>query len=83
KAAGIHLPEVKRVTAETLKADLKNAVVIAPPGADGSPWLKRFNPYAVGVCSGWMQVRGNKRRNNADAGFVLSDHADWNGLLSA
>ncbi|MFX7731832.1 hypothetical protein ABTK10_20090, partial [Acinetobacter baumannii] len=58
-------------------------VVIAPPGADGSPWLKRFNPYAVGVCSGWMQVRGKKRRNNADAGFVLSDHADWNGLLSA
>ncbi len=83
KAAGIDLPEVKRVTPETTKAELKNAVVIAPPGADGSPWLKRFNPYAVGVCSGWMQVRGNKRRNNADAGFVLSDHADWNGLLSA
>ncbi|MEN9598727.1 MAG: hypothetical protein RL596_1038 [Bacteroidota bacterium] len=82
-AAGIDLPKVKRVTTETTKTELKNAVVIAPPGADGTPWLKRFNPYAVGVCSGWMQVRGNKRRNNADAGFVLSDHADWNGLLSA
>jgi putative mRNA 3-end processing factor len=28
-----------------------------------------------------MQVRGNVRRRNADAGFALSDHADWNGLL--
>jgi putative mRNA 3-end processing factor len=45
--------------------------------------MKRFSPYSVGVCSGWMQVRGNVRRRNADAGFVLSDHADWNGLLSA
>jgi putative mRNA 3-end processing factor len=82
-AAGIDLPKVKRVTTETTETELKNAVVITPPGTDGTPWLKRFNPYAVGVCSGWMQVRGNKRRNNADAGFVLSDHADWTGLLSA
>ena len=41
------------------------------------------SPYAVGVCSGWMQVRGNVRRKNVDAGFALSDHADWKGLLSA
>src|SRR5207342_2650683 len=54
-----------------------------PPSADGSPWMKRFYPYSVGVCSGWMQVRGNARRRNVDAGFALSDHADWDGLLSA
>ena len=40
-------------------------------------------PYAVGICSGWMQVRGTVRRRNADAGFALSDHADWKGLLQA
>jgi putative mRNA 3-end processing factor len=45
--------------------------------------MKRFSPYATGVCSGWMQVRGNARRRNADAGFALSDHADWPGLLQA
>jgi len=43
--------------------------------------MKKFQPYAVGVCSGWMQVRGNARRRNVDAGFALSDHADWDGLL--
>jgi putative mRNA 3-end processing factor len=42
-----------------------------------------FAPYEIGICSGWMQVRGNARRKNADAGFALSDHADWNGLLQA
>ncbi|MDB5203318.1 MAG: ligase-associated damage response exonuclease [Ferruginibacter sp.] len=80
---GWKLPEVRRVTAETTKEELKGCIVIAPSGAEGSPWIKRFSPYAVGICSGWMQVRGNQRRKNADAGFALSDHADWEGLLAA
>jgi putative mRNA 3-end processing factor len=81
--AGVLLPAVQWVNADTPKELLKGAVVIAPSGADESPWIKRFNPYEVGVCSGWMQVRGNFRRRNADAGFALSDHADWKGLLQA
>ena len=81
--AGWKLPEVERVTPETPKEILKGNVVIAPPSAEGSPWMKKFAPYSVGVCSGWMQVRGNVRRRNADAGFALSDHADWKGLLEA
>jgi len=80
---GWDFPIVKRITPETTKEELKNCVVIAPPSADASPWMKRFNPYSVGICSGWMQVRGNARRNNVDAGFALSDHADWKGLLDA
>ncbi len=81
--AGFQLGEVVRLQPDTPKELLKGAVVIAPPSAEGSPWMRRFSPYAVGICSGWMQVRGNSRRRNADAGFVLSDHADWNGLLTA
>jgi putative mRNA 3-end processing factor len=81
--SGWALPLVSRVTPETPKEILKGSIIIAPSGAEGSPWIKRFQPYAVGICSGWMQVRGNVRRKNADAGFVLSDHADWAGLLEA
>jgi putative mRNA 3-end processing factor len=81
--SGWDLPEVNRVTPETPKDELKGCIVIAPSSAEGSPWMKRFYPYATGICSGWMQVRGNVRRKNADAGFALSDHADWEGLLSA
>lgn len=79
--AGYPLPAVQKITAETPKALLKNCIVIAPSSAESTPWLKRFAPYNVGVCSGWMQVRGNIRRRNIDAGFALSDHADWPGLL--
>ncbi|GAC1488487.1 MAG: ligase-associated DNA damage response exonuclease [Flavisolibacter sp.] len=81
--AGWKLPKVQRVQADTPKEVLKGAVVIAPSSAEGSTWLKRFTPYEIGICSGWMQVRGNVRRKNADAGFILSDHADWGGLISA
>lgn len=81
--AGLKLPEVHRVTPETPKEWLKNSVVIAPSSAEGTPWLKKFGPLSIGICSGWMQVRGNIRRRNADAGFALSDHADWEGLIKA
>ena len=81
--AGWKLPFVQRVNPDDPKDLFKGAVVIAPSSAEGSPWLKRFLPYEIGICSGWMQVRGNVRRKNADAGFALSDHADWQGLLSA
>jgi putative mRNA 3-end processing factor len=80
--AGFQLPEVKRVTAEMTRDSFQADVIIAPPSADSSPWMNRFHPYSVGVCSGWMQVRGNVRRRNVEAGFAMSDHADWKGLLS-
>lgn len=79
--AGWKLPAVQRITPDTPKEVFKGSVIIAPPSAEGSLWMRRFASYSVGICSGWMQVRGNQRRRNADAGFALSDHADWNGLL--
>jgi putative mRNA 3-end processing factor len=81
--AGVVLPPVSRVELDAPKESFSGSVVIAPSGADESPWIRRFQPFEVGVCSGWMQVRGNVRRRNADAGYALSDHADWKGLLSA
>ncbi len=83
EGAGWNLPKVERITPDTPKSKLIGAVIVAPSSAEGTPWIRRFSPYATGVCSGWMQVRGSFRRRNADAGFALSDHADWNGLLSA
>lgn len=76
-------PAIERITPETPKEKFKNSIIIAPSSADGSSWIRRFEPYSLGICSGWMQVRGNVRRKNADGGFVLSDHADWPGLLKA
>jgi len=80
---GIPLKKFTRWTSDMPKDKAKNALIVAPPSAAGSPWLKKFEPYSLGICSGWMQIKGNQRRRNADAGFILSDHADWNGLIAA
>jgi putative mRNA 3-end processing factor len=76
------LPPTMRVAGIT-KKELNGDIIVAPPSAIGTPWLKRFEPYSLGICSGWMQLRGARRRRGADRGFVLSDHADWNQLNKA
>ena len=65
------------------KADLKRALVICPPSAAASPWMRRFGDAQTAFASGWMQLRGARRRGGYDRGFVLSDHADWPGLMGA
>jgi putative mRNA 3-end processing factor len=80
---GIALNPYNRVEADQTKKDWKGALVIAPGSALGSSWLKKFGDYSTASASGWMQVRGQKRRNAIDTGFVLSDHADWLGLQEA
>jgi putative mRNA 3-end processing factor len=82
RAAGVPLPATVMVS-EVDKAALKHALVIAPPSAAGSPWMKRFGDYSDAFASGWMQLRGARRRRGVDRGFVLSDHADWPGLMTA
>ncbi len=77
------LPEIPRVTADIAKEKYRGALIIAPQSAIGTPWLRRFEPLSLGICSGWCQLRGAVRRRNADMGFALSDHADWPGLLEA
>ncbi len=63
------------------RRDYAGELVIAPPGAAGTPWMRRFRGASTGFCSGWMRLRGQRRRRAYDRGFVLSDHADWPGLL--
>jgi putative mRNA 3-end processing factor len=81
--AGVALPETIRITPETKKDDLQKGIVIVPPALAEGRWIKNLINGATGVCSGWMQVRASRRWRSADAGFALSDHADWPGLLSA
>ena len=64
------------------KALRGRALVLAQPSARNTPWLKRFGPSSDGFASGWMRIRGARRRRALDRGFVLSDHADWDGLLA-
>jgi len=83
RSQGLPLPETTYVTTEMKKKDFDGALVVCPPSAVGSPWLKKFEPYSLGIASGWMGLRGARRRRGADRGFVLSDHADWLELNQA
>jgi putative mRNA 3-end processing factor len=84
REAGVHLPPTL-YAGDVKKNDpiMGQALVIAPPSAGGSTWMRRFGDYSDAFASGWMRLRGTRRRRGVDRGFVLSDHADWPGLLWA
>lgn len=80
---GLSLPPHKHLKGSPKAGELSKALIIAPPGAIGSPWSKKIKNHSLGIASGWMAVRGNRRRRGGDRGFALSDHCDWPGLLTA
>lgn len=81
--AGVPLPATRVLDASVPRSDLAGALVLAPPGAQGGTWMRRLAQASDGFASGWMQLRGARRRQGVDRGFVLSDHADWPGLMHA
>lgn len=83
RRAGVALPEATRLTEVADSSLIRRAMVLAPPSAQGTPWMRRLGEHADAFASGWMQLRGNRRRRGVDRGFVLSDHADWPGLQEA
>ena len=79
----IDFPPTERITKETSKKELQGNLVLAPPAVMGSAWVKKLGPIATGYASGWMAFRGARRRRAVDRAFVLSDHADFRGLVAA
>lgn len=81
RASGVRLPDARYVGEASPKEDWSRALIIAPPSAQSSPWLRRFGRSSTAFASGWMRVRGQRRRRSVDRGFVLSDHVDWPGII--
>lgn len=79
----VNFPQTLALNKEVDKNDLKGALILAPPAAAGGAWMKKLSNPSTGYASGWMSFRGARRRRGFDRGFVLSDHADWKGLLKA
>jgi putative mRNA 3-end processing factor len=84
-AGGVALPPAPYVHEYVRRApdrpDWAQALIVAPPSAQATPWLQRFGEISTAFASGWMRVRGQRRRRAVDRGFVLSDHVDWPSLL--
>lgn len=83
REAGVDLPATTYVGSVENRKEFAGSLIVAPPSAHGTPWLKRFGNHSTGFASGWMRVRGARRRKAVDRGFVLSDHADWPELQTA
>lgn len=81
RQSGVSLPPAAYVGDQPKGTDWSQALILAPTSAQATPWLKRFAPYSTGFASGWMRVRGQRRRRSIDRGFALSDHVDWPGLM--
>jgi putative mRNA 3-end processing factor len=81
RATGISLPTTQAVSEAPKRHDFAGSLVIAPPSVAGGPWTRRFGETSTAFASGWMHIRGARRRQAYDRGFALSDHADWTGLL--
>ncbi len=76
----VTIPLVHPVNPELTKKDYQGSLILATPGSIGASWLKKVGPHETASASGWMAIRGTRRRLNTDKGFILSDHADWKGL---
>jgi putative mRNA 3-end processing factor len=79
--SGINLPATLYVGDAPKNTDWSRALILAPPSAHGTPWSRRFGAFSTAFASGWMRIRGTRRRRAVDRGFVLSDHADWPQLM--
>lgn len=83
REGGIELPTTRYAGKIEKEFDFSKSLILAPPSANGTPWMRRFGKVSTGFASGWMQIRGLRRRRSVDRGFVLSDHVDWPGLMTA
>jgi putative mRNA 3-end processing factor len=79
RAAGISLPSTASATTAP-KSAIRGALIVAPPYTRGTSWMRRFGEHVSAFASGWMRIRGTRRRQAVDRGFTLSDHADWDNL---
>ncbi|NUQ19701.1 MAG: ligase-associated DNA damage response exonuclease [Gemmatimonadaceae bacterium] len=82
RRGGIALPPTGYAGSEPRGRDWAGTLIVAPPSAAGSPWLRKFAPLSTAFASGWMRIRGARRRRSLDRGFPLSDHVDWPSLLA-
>lgn len=81
--SGVRLPPIDGVPPQARKVGGGRALVIAPPSVAGHRWLKLFGKTSLAMVSGWMLLPAAHDNRVFDRGFVLSDHADFPGLLSA
>ena len=81
REAGIAMVPTAPLSGVPKGQSLAGRLTLAPPSAQRTAWMRRFPQAQTAFASGWMTVRGVRRRRGVGRGFVLSDHADWPSLV--
>jgi putative mRNA 3-end processing factor len=81
QSRGIALGELRAVRGAT-KAELAGTIALCPPSALKDVWTRRFPDPVTAFASGWMRVRARARQYGVELPLVISDHADWDGLIA-
>jgi putative mRNA 3-end processing factor len=76
KDYGVDLGEIVHVETAP-KSFYAGAIVMCPPDALQTPWVRRFPDPVTAFASGWMRIRARARQRGVELPLVISDHADW------
>ena len=66
RMSGVGLPNTLPVEKATRKSDFSRAIILAPPSARGTTWMRQFGECSTALASGWMRIRGAQRRRGVD-----------------
>lgn len=80
REAGLKLRKTIQINSRVSKKDIQRGIVIAPSSILNTPLMRSLESPGLGYASGWMALSRFRKQQAATAGFVLSDHVDWNEL---
>ena len=80
RESGLELRKTIQINSRVAKKDIQRGITIAPSSILNTPLMRALESPALGYASGWMTLNRFRKQQTAEAGFVLSDHVDWNEL---
>ena len=78
---GIDIIDTIKIENKKKIDELKRSLILLPPSLSKGSYLKNLKNIQTAFASGWMSIRALRKRSGYDKGFVISDHADWDGIL--
>ncbi|MFL2661777.1 MAG: ligase-associated DNA damage response exonuclease [Alphaproteobacteria bacterium] len=78
---GLKIGDVMNVSKKQTD-ELSNSLVLCPPSSLNDKWSQKFKNVIKGYVSGWMRIRQRIKQKNIELPLIISDHADWNEILS-
>ncbi len=83
RKSSVTLPKTRCVDRVSDPKTFEKALIITPSSGKNATWIEHCKHVSTAFASGWMHLRKGRKNSALDRGFVLSDHADWDGIVQA